>query len=142
MDGYDEIAHLANDSNKFEYQIIQEVLNYRYVIMTSRPNAIDRSLEERFDRKVENIGLDQAGIDKYIGLNFRDDKALEIEICKFLNDNTHVQEINTALLCLIWREPNVRRKFVTGIEVSQLYHELVFLAGQAVLREVQNNRVV
>ena len=69
LDGYDEIAHLKTSKLKEtseEYnRLFKEIFSHKYVILTSRPNTVDKEMREEFDRNIENTGLDQDGIKQY-----------------------------------------------------------------------------
>ena len=69
LDGYDEIAHLKTSKLKEtsgEYKrLFKEIFSHKYVILTSRPNTVDKEMREEFDRNIENTGLDQDGIKQY-----------------------------------------------------------------------------
>ena len=76
LDGYDEIAHLKiikSEDTKEEYErLFTEIFTYKYVVLTSRPNAVDKVMREKFDRNIENTGLDQDGIKQYFVQYFKD----------------------------------------------------------------------
>ena len=74
LDGYDEIAHLKISEKKSEYnQLYDEIFSYKYVVLTSRPNAVDKVMRDKFDRKIENTGLDHAAIKRYFEQYFEKD---------------------------------------------------------------------
>ena len=63
IDGFDEVAHKRTDKD-FK-RLFEEIFQHDNLILTSRPNAIDKDLEQKFDRKIENTGLDNSGIQQY-----------------------------------------------------------------------------
>ncbi|AFC73197.1 NACHT domain-containing protein [Rickettsia montanensis] len=56
LDWYDEVAHL-NTRDEFK-KLIDKILEYKNVIMSSRPNAVVEEMRNRFARKVDNAGWD------------------------------------------------------------------------------------
>lgn len=60
LDGYDEIEHL-NRGTHVVRELLNKIFDYPNVVLTSRPNAVSSSLENRFERKIENIGLGYDG---------------------------------------------------------------------------------
>lgn len=132
LDGYDEVAHL-NTQNEFK-KLIDKILEYKNVIMSSRPNSLIEDMSNRFERKVENTGWDIGGIEKYISKNFENNKELGTQLKSFLAVNNQIKEIceipiNTALICLVWSDEDVRDKFQKSnnedFNISQLYQEVV-----------------
>ncbi|CEO17781.1 hypothetical protein RMONA_07145 [Rickettsia monacensis] len=148
LDGYDEVAHL-NMSNRNDFQdIIDEVSEYKNVIMSSRPNAVVEEMSSQFERKVENTGWDMEGIEKYINKNFENDKDKEfgVQLKSFLAVNNQIKEIcevpiNTALICLVWEDKDIRYKFQKNnqedFNISQLYHEVVIWLGKNIFRNLK-----
>ena len=53
LDGYDEIV----DKEYFK-DIFDEIFEHQNIILTSRPNALDADMINKFERKIENSGLD------------------------------------------------------------------------------------
>ena len=45
------------------------------MVLTSRPNAVDKVMRDIFDRNIENTGLDQDGIKQYFKQYFKNDKT-------------------------------------------------------------------
>ena len=162
VDGYDEIASQRQEG--IVKDIVDTILERERVIMTSRPNAADKELRKKFERQVENQGLDQAGIDQYIGLQFapkprveeqdqagQELKDAELQLAEeetkqagqdlkdFLTRNRQILgmcevPINTALLCIVWRDPEIREKLQkqTGedLKLGELYEALVVWLGK------------
>ncbi|WP_233466349.1 NACHT domain-containing protein [Rickettsia tamurae] len=153
LDGYDEVAHL-NMSNRNDFQdIIDEVSEYKNVIMSSRPNAVIEEMSSQFERKVENTGWDMEGIEKYINKNFENDKDKEfgVQLKSFLAVNNQIKEIcevpiNTALICLVWEDKDIRDKFQKNnqedFNISQLYNEVVIWLGKKYFQKFENERIV
>nr|WP_218460337.1 NACHT domain-containing protein [Rickettsia sp. TH2014] len=86
LDGYDEVAHL-NIRDEFK-KLIDKILEYNNVIMTSRPNAVIEEMSNRFERKVENTGWDTEGIRQYVNKNFEYDKELGTQLTSFLDTHS------------------------------------------------------
>ncbi|HJD61362.1 MAG TPA: hypothetical protein LFV90_04305 [Rickettsia endosymbiont of Columbicola hoogstraali] len=133
LDGYDEIAFLSQDNRDYR-DIMETVFQYKNVIMTSRPNAITENISSKFERKVENTGLDNEGIEKYVYKSFEYDKELGIQLKSFLDTHSQIKEIceapiNTALICLIGSDPKIRDKFRgssnENFNISRLYGEII-----------------
>lgn len=71
LDGYDEVAHM---DDQFYKTLETEIFSQKNLILTSRPNAIAPSFKGKFERIIENIGLDSDGIDLYIKLYFQENE--------------------------------------------------------------------
>ncbi len=145
LDGYDEVAHL-NILDEFK-KLIDKILEYKNVIMTSRPNAFIEEMSNRFERKVENTGWDSEGIEQYVNKNFEYDKELGVQLRSFLDTHSQIKEIcvvpiNTALICLVWSDKDIRDKFQKNsnedFNISQLYHEVVSWLNNRHLEKTQN----
>ncbi|MCC8483911.1 MAG: NACHT domain-containing protein [Rickettsia endosymbiont of Labidopullus appendiculatus] len=131
LDGYDEVAHLKNEPyyKELEYVIFQ----HKQVIITSRPNAVDKKMKEKFDRIIENTGLDNKGIEQYFTKYFKTNteqggkKGEELQ--EFLNSNAVIKDIchipvNIAMLCYLWSEKGLNQE-LTVTNISDLYVEVV-----------------
>ena len=136
VDGYDEIASQRQEG--ITKEIVHSILKRERVIMTSRPNAADQKLRTAFDRQVESQGLDRAGIDQYIDLQFGEEEAGQ-DLKDFLTKNRQILgmcevPINTALLCIIWQDEEVREKLQAqsgeDLKLGELYEELVVWLGK------------
>ncbi|OGT67564.1 MAG: hypothetical protein A3J38_03450 [Gammaproteobacteria bacterium RIFCSPHIGHO2_12_FULL_45_9] len=138
LDGYDEIAHRAYDSHTTVCRVMDAVFAYPYVVMASRPNALTLTLENRFERQIENTGLDERGIEKYIHTHFQHQIALAHSLKTFLNANPAVQTlctipINTAILCLVWADDTVRQKLTGALRLTDLYQAIILWLGKRYL---------
>ncbi len=152
LDGYDEIACLANDNSRLEAGLMSKVFyNYKSFLMTSRPNAVDeKQMSLRFDRLVENIGMTTVGIRAYIFNHFTPtNHALSKELTQFLAGNQQVFDIckvpmNLALLCLIWRDAESRHSVSSGhgLTLGQLYEEIVAWLGKRYKMKVEHAAAV
>ncbi|WP_045820732.1 NACHT domain-containing protein [Rickettsia felis] len=149
LDGYDEVAHL-NIRDEFK-KLIDKILEYKNVIMTSRPNAVIEEMSNRFERKVENTGWDSEGIEQYVNKNFEYDKELGVQLKSFLDTHSQIKEIcevpiNTALICLVWSDKDIRDKFQKNSDedfnISQLYQEVVIWLGKKYFQKFENERIV
>jgi len=149
LDGYDEVAHL-NILDEFK-KLIDKILEYKNVIMSSRPNAITEKVSNEFERIVENTGWDSEGIEQYVNKNFEYDKELGVQLKSFLNTHSQIKEIcevpiNTALICLVWSDKDIRDKFQKNnnedFNISQLYQEVVIWLGKKYFQKFENKRIV
>ncbi|WPX96366.1 NACHT domain-containing protein [Candidatus Bandiella euplotis] len=96
LDGYDEIEHL-NRGTHVVRELLNKIFDYPNVVLTSRPNAVSSSLENRFERKIENIGLGYDGVDQYIDKYFsKQAESLNGEIDGFMS--THPTATKVMLL--------------------------------------------
>ena len=60
------------------------------VIMTTRPNAVDKILREKFGIMIENAGLDADGITEYLKKYFNNETDRS-SIEMFLNTNPNIK---------------------------------------------------
>ncbi|WP_375319127.1 NACHT domain-containing protein [Candidatus Tisiphia endosymbiont of Oplodontha viridula] len=136
LDGYDEVAHLRSqdDYKELDYAIFE----HKNIIITSRPNAVDKEMKKNFDRIIENTGLDNKGIELYFTKYFRKDteeggiKGEELQT--FLNGNTVIKGIchipvNIAMLCYIWSEGESNTVLQEISNMSDLYSQVVQQLG-------------
>ncbi|WP_341788540.1 NACHT domain-containing protein [Rickettsia endosymbiont of Lasioglossum villosulum] len=146
LDGYDEVAFLSQDNRDYR-DIMEAVFQYKNVIMSSRPNAITENINNKFERKVENTGWDSEGIEKYVSKSFKHDQELRTQLKSFLAVNNQIKEIcevpiNTALICLMWNDPEVRDKFrVDGnkdFNISRLYGGIIDWLNNRYLAKTQH----
>ena len=137
VDGYDEIASKSQEDIIVK-EIVDAILEQERVIMTSRPNAADKKLRAAFDRQVESQGLDRAGIDQYIDLQFGEGQSGQ-DLKGFITKNKQILgmcevPINTALLCIVWQDPKIREKLQKqageDFKLGELYQELVIWLGK------------
>ena len=144
IDGYDEIA--SQSQQGIVKDIVDAILEQDRVIMTSRPNAADKKLRAAFDRQVESQGLDREGIDQYIDLQFGEGQAGQ-DLKDFLTNNRQILgmcevPINTALLCIIWKDPDFREivKEQTGedLKLGELYQALVVWLGKRYMKKFED----
>jgi predicted NACHT family NTPase len=69
LDGYDEIEHL-NRGGHVVSDLLRSIFEYPNVVLTSRPNAVTSVLENRFERKIEAVGLADEGVSQYMDRYF------------------------------------------------------------------------
>ena len=120
------------------------MLRHPCVIMTSRPNAASKKLRAAFNRQVESQGLDREGIVRYINLQFDANQAGQ-DPKDFLTKNKQLLgmcevPINTALLCIIWRDEAAREKLqaqAEDLKLGELYQELVVWLGKRYMKKFQ-----
>lgn len=133
LDGYDEVAFLSQDNRDYR-DIMEAVFQYKNVIMSSRPNAITENINNKFERKVENTGWDSEGIEKYVYKSFEYDKEFGIPLKSFLDTHSQIKEIceapiNTAIICLIWSDQEIRQNLQTtsneNFNISRLCSEII-----------------
>ncbi|MDE8612065.1 N-acetylglucosamine kinase, partial [Rickettsia felis] len=115
------------------------------------PNAVIEEMSNRFERKVENTGWDSEGIEQYVNKNFEYDKELGVQLKSFLDTHSQIKEIcevpiNTALICLVWSDKDIRDKFQKNSDedfnISQLYQEVVIWLGKKYFQKFENERIV
>lgn len=78
LDGYDEIEHL-NRGGHIVSDLMRRIFEYPYVVLTSRPNAVTSVLENRFERKIEAVGLGNEGIPQYMDRYFYKQREILIK---------------------------------------------------------------
>ncbi|WP_392506862.1 NACHT domain-containing protein [Rickettsia sp. 2024-CO-Wats] len=66
LDGYGAVAHL-NTRDEFK-KLIDKILEYKNIIMSSRPNTVVEAMRNRFVRKVDNTDWDSEGIIKILSM--------------------------------------------------------------------------
>ena len=135
LDGYDEVAHLRN-SNRFE-KIFGEIYIHPNLILSSRPNAIDSTMLEKFkfNRKIVNTGLDNAGIEQYFKKYFNQNEDKSNKLHEFLEKNASIKDIckipvNIAILCYVWSEDESSEGLIQKISgMSDLYSQVIDKLG-------------
>lgn len=130
LDGYDEIAHLASDRSMLEFQILRDVFKYKNVLTTARPNSVDKQTERFFDRKTENIGIDNPSVHQYVQRRFGNQPDLGKDLLSFLASNTQVLDICKVP---IWSDPHARSRFDQNFKVGTLYQQIVVWLGKRYL---------
>ena len=133
LDGYDEVTSDPK-YNFIAKKFLDSVLRNRkfYIIMTSRPNAVESTLQSRFDRQLENIGLDPNDVQVYIDKYFDKSELLDckVSILQFIKEKKVIQglvriPINLFLLCYNW---NILRNTIDNTcLLSDLYEQTVSL---------------
>jgi len=127
LDGYDEVAHERKGVYK---RLFEDIFNHKNIILTSRPNAVDKEMATKFERKIETVGLDHDGINQYLTWYFKDDQekgqALEI----YLEKNSSIKDIchipvNIAMVCFIWSKGESGEVLPQVSNLSDLYSEVV-----------------
>ena len=137
LDGYDEIAGLKNISYE---RLEKTIFDHKYLIFTSRPNAVGKSMKSNFDKVLENTGLDNSGIENYFKLYFQGDqedqnKDKETELRKFIEGNQTILQIckvpvNIAMLCYIWSTSKSSEKLKQISNITALYKKMVDHLGE------------
>jgi predicted NACHT family NTPase len=146
LDGYDEaVVKITKDS--LAQDIFNQALSYQNIIMTSRPNVLSDKVSSNFERVIENIGLDQKGIESYIDLNFTGSDQLKSELKLFLLQNPAIKSmcnipINLAILCLVWTKDQLIniRKITTNFNLSLLYEQIIILLAKRYLGKFQPDK--
>lgn len=147
LDGYNEIESFARSQDRYdEYnKIIGTVFEHKYVIMSSRPNSLKADEQNKFERIVENRGLDLEGIIQYVKSCFAVDQEHGTNLTLFLQRNAEVRgmcelPINIGLICLIWEDKNVREKFqeTTELNIASLYREVIIWLGKRYLAKFED----
>jgi len=65
LDGYDEVAIAASQPGLIK-NVMDEISKFKFVIVTSRPNALNQYLESKFDLHVESVGFNGPAIEEYV----------------------------------------------------------------------------
>jgi len=141
LDGYDEVAHERNGIYK---KLFERIFEHENLILTSRPNAIDKQMAEKFGKKIENTGLDHHGINKYLTQYFKNDPDKGEELQEFLEKNISIKEIcripvNIAMLCFIWSEGGSNEALHRISNMSDLYKQVVDHLGFRFYAKQQSN---
>ena len=128
LDGYDEVANFP----KMTEPILAEALAFRNIILTSRPNAMDLKMAKNFDRRIENSGLGNFGINQYFHRYFQNDQEKGEKLQKFLAQKPAIRDIcnipvNIAMLCFIWSEKSETELKISSM--SDLYGQVVHHLG-------------
>ena len=118
LDGYDEL-----DLEKYPYakDIIDKLFMFKNYILTSRPNAIDETIERKFNNIYENVGFTKDNIIEYID---RHPVIEKNEIKSFIKDKQELEEIcgvpiNLNLICTAWGE--IKQGIQEGEEIKLTY---------------------
>jgi hypothetical protein len=99
LDGYDEVAaEIASGSDHIKTKIREEIFGFKYVMMTSRPNALDFRIEMKFDRKVESLGLNTNSMYEYISKYFSKQSEPIIEKSKTIIEKNAARNDKTNFL--------------------------------------------
>ena len=136
LDGYDEVADLKDRNNRYK-KIFGEIYNHQNLILSSRPNAIDSTMLEKFkfNRKIVNTGLDNAGIEQYFKKYFNQNEDKSNKLHEFLEKNASIKDIckipvNIAILCYIWSEDESSEGSIQKISgMSDLYSQVIDKLG-------------
>ena len=120
VDGYDEVQHLDEQkgSETTTYGHLKKaVFSYPRLIMTTRPNAATYDIKRRFDYLVENEGLGNDGIEKYLEKQFAGSKysTLTPKVSTFLRQNPTLRAIchvpvNISMLCSVIKDQQSANK--------------------------------
>jgi hypothetical protein len=134
LDGYDEIIEPLK---KPEYNplknLIHDVLNYKNVILTSRPAEFSIITEKHvtFNRILENIGFNDKSITSYVKkyMSHRNKPDLAQSLLSWLNQNQHIKgmayiPIQLELLCSIWADGR-EDKIKNTVNVTDVYHDII-----------------
>ena len=157
LDGYDEIVFRDNEDS-----VVKDLINIvlektsNYVIMTSRPNAVDTSWQAKFDQHLENIGLSQDNITRYIDTYFNmvgqkksvNPTNLTDSLYKFIERRNIIQvmtriPINLFLLCFSWE--SLMHKIIKNkdnITLTYLYTEVVNLLMKRYLNKTHQKKTI
>ena len=127
LDGYDEVAHERNGLYK---KLFEKIFEHENIILTSRPNAVDKQMAEKFGKKIENTGLDYEGIGKYLSQYFKKNQEKGEALREFLDQNSSIKEIchipvNIAMMCFIWAEGDSNEALHEISNMSDLYKQVI-----------------
>jgi hypothetical protein len=140
LDGYDEVSYLALDPTSDLVKLRSAIFSkYPNIIMSARPNAVDALLQKEFALQVENVGLDDIGMKKYIGKYFGEKNiSLTQTLWSFLEKNPEVKKIcetpiNVELVCQLWSQEETRSKLGGNVTLGSLYSHIVLWMGREYL---------
>ena len=108
LDGLDEISAEQSSSGPEMIESFRRLLNYRNVIITSRPHAANLPGLAHFDLELETVGFNQGQVKTYLE-KIVNDKSLAEAIQTFINGHWLVQglvqiPIQLDALCYSWDE--------------------------------------
>jgi hypothetical protein len=151
LDGYDEISHLTYNARNPEARLIKQIFSHPNVVVTSRPNAVNSSLEQKFARKIEGTGLDQQGardyIDKYFTHQEQNEETAQQKaaLLDLYSKNQTLQSmlstpLNVTMICLVSSAPDFTEKFGGDFNIGQLYEEIIVWLGKRYLTKFDSQR--
>ena len=132
LDGYDEVASIHRFENAVTFLVIEAALNLQKakIILTSRPNSVSKDLQKKFDRQLENIGLTDSNITKFITKFYQSNNGQIDQLLKFIATRKTVASmahipINLMLLCIIWNNAKEELEKRAEITLTYLYGKVV-----------------
>ncbi|MDF3055781.1 MAG: family NTPase, partial [Gammaproteobacteria bacterium] len=143
LDGYDEIVERGTQSRHLN-DFLDRIKNQTYVLMTSRPLAIDALGQSKiiFDRKLENIGFINKNIEAYVRYFMREAKKPDQTepMLKFLKTHPSIWgiahiPINLELLSWLWSEGDLELVKGEIKTLSKLYQTIVARVQDAYVRK-------
>ncbi|KAF9172303.1 hypothetical protein BGX21_008883 [Mortierella sp. AD011] len=128
LDGWDEIFDSAVELDMSLAQFLMQLLDQKYVIITSRPSAVPQKISERMDLKLETIGFLESDINKYVK------RAIEkmgdiTKVQTFIQENPSLQDlvkipVQLDVLCYSWSTlPEHAKK--QPMTMTRLYQAMV-----------------
>ncbi|MCT4636028.1 MAG: NACHT domain-containing protein [Rickettsiales bacterium] len=69
VDNYGTISHLISQSTRLR-SLINQLFQFKYMVVTTKPNALNSITEEKFDRKIESVGFNGKGTIEYVNRFF------------------------------------------------------------------------
>jgi hypothetical protein len=143
-DGWDEIAQL-NQKDTPMGDLLNELLAWEHVILTSRPYAIPDTVQDY--KRLENIGFLDDDIKDYVNKFFAAIKypSRAVEFLAFIKQNpllwgsAHIPII-LELMCSAWNERKNQGKALNNqLSMTDLYEELVLkLCKRYLMKRSQN----
>ncbi len=130
LDGYDEVAHLHNATSHMG-RLLDVLLQYDNVILTSRPYAIHQKLQSY--RKFENIGFLKEDIEDYVNkfFSYIDKPEYADALVNLLQSNTaiwgaaHIPIILELISCL-WNDNYIKQQdYKLPLSMTELYEEII-----------------
>jgi hypothetical protein len=140
LDGYDEILDdpANNNASRSVRNFIESLLKHPeyFVIMTSRPNAVEPSMKSYFSRQLENVGLNSDKVGDYIKRYF--EKVSKIDLIESLNHFVKKQPnvrnlvrtpINLYILCYVWCQGDERQllQHSDQMTLTHLYTRMIIV---------------
>jgi HEAT repeat protein len=154
LDGYDEMAHLANKIDHIAYRIMNEIFKYPNVVVTSRPNVLTSQMMDKFTRIIESTGLSSEGVRTYIDQYFDSQakgtnsiaqyyyKDCKDSLLDLVQRNPTVATVltvplNAVMMCLISTDSDLRRAFAGDFSIGQLYQNVTVWLGKRYAHKFQ-----
>ncbi len=124
LDGLDEAIDELDERFPLKKKFLQDLLDQKHVIITSRPAGVDTQVLGKLDLQLETIGFSQKDVQTYIEKFVPQSNQFEIQ--QFINSTPVVQSlvnipIQLDALCYSWDKLPQERE----VTMSMLYEAMV-----------------